>query len=67
MIAKTKCPWCGNDEIEYQTSTEDREGIPVNPVCCHCGACGPYDYVNPNSTNEDFEHYALQLWDNRPE
>jgi len=64
------CPWCGHipEGIEYQVSTEDREGIPVRAVCPGCGATSPSEYVQIGGSVEEQEGFyaeaAASLWNN---
>lgn len=39
------CPFCGSTDLDYRTTTKDREGVPTAVVCCDCGSSGPWVYV----------------------
>ena len=56
------CPFCGETEdLEFQTQTPDREGIPTNVTCGFCGACGPWVYA----VSMDDHKKAEEEWNNR--
>lgn len=60
------CPFCGErDDLELQTSTEDREGTPCNISCGNCGACGPWVYVHSSDSEMAQKYWARIAWDER--
>ena len=57
------CPFCGSQDVDIQTSTEDREGVPTNLFCVECGAAGPWAYMRPDAT---IENVVIETgWNNR--
>lgn len=77
MIEKKPCPFCGSINLDYQTFTQDREGIPTNIVCEDCGSRGPWIYLNESEIERDpyvkvenewvrsLPKRALELWNKR--
>lgn len=70
------CPFCGSNNLEYQISTEDREGIPTNILCEDCGCAGPWIYLKPSEIEvgsfddnsvRNLPKRALELWNGRVE
>lgn len=74
------CPFCGSSDIQYQTSTEDREGFPTNIMCGDCGCAGPWVYIKESELEKDMRWRkvndewvqglpvrALELWNARVE
>ena len=59
------CPWCGGDEIELQTGTNDREGTPAAALCFTCGATGPWQYVTSSLNDEQKLALVLTHWNKR--
>lgn len=67
IIPAKPCPFCNGTEIEYQRSANTQpEGLPVNAICCDCGATGPVTHVPVSSTNEEIEIAAIGQWNTRP-
>jgi Lar family restriction alleviation protein len=54
------CPFCGGNDLDVQTCTPDREGIPTNIVCADCGGRGPWEYEEEGSTTK-----AETAWNKR--
>jgi Lar family restriction alleviation protein len=64
------CPFCGSLELDIQTSTEDREGVPANVVCTDCGCSGPWAYLRPevleSARNKNvIPARLIKLWNDR--
>lgn len=64
------CPFCGSQDLTFQTSTEDREGVPANIICGHCGACGPWEYLKREVLDTAWDDNTIpakliELWNER--
>lgn len=61
------CPFCGSSspETELQIGTPDREGVPVNVICQHCGACGPWVYSIETKDQKIMRDDAITKWNER--
>ena len=76
-MSKEPCPFCGSINLDYQTFSQDREGIPINIVCEDCGSCGPWIYLNESEIERDsyvkagddwvrgLPKRALEIWNKR--
>jgi Lar family restriction alleviation protein len=64
------CPFCGGEDLTFQTSTEDREGVPANIICQDCGCAGPWEYIKREAIDNAWENNTIpskliELWNGR--
>jgi Lar family restriction alleviation protein len=64
------CPFCGSTDLSFQSSTEDREGVPSNVVCVDCGCAGPWAYLKQEQIEEHWVDLTIppalvKLWNKR--
>lgn len=62
FIPMKPCPFCGGSELDYQTQTPDREGVPTNVICQDCGACGPWVYEKAGEVAQANEQWNIRSY-----